>query len=78
MSWHKYRAKNAKVKPLESVTELKVMRVNQSMIDNADYDPLSDYSDEEVNDSDLTKTVESVRCGLGCAGLEEPSYNLKQ
>ena len=48
------------------------------MFDYSDYGPISDFSDDDVNDSDLNNTIEGLRHGVGCAGLEEPHYNLKQ
>ena len=48
------------------------------MIDDENYNPNSDLSGEDVNDSDLNNTIEGMKRGLSCAGLEEPHYNLLQ
>ena len=78
-SWHKFRGKHERVKPIESATESKVLLINQSMIADTTYNPALEWSDDNDLEASITNnSIESVKRGLDCAGLEEPASNLKQ
>ena len=78
-SWNKFRARHARVKPMESATESKVLFINQSMIADTTYNPALEWSDDDPLEESITNnSIESVKRGLACASLEEPAFNLKQ
>ena len=48
------------------------------MINDTTFNPVQDWSDDDdLGPSILNNSAESVRQGLACGGLEEPSHNLK-
>ena len=56
-----------------------MLRINKSMLVEDTFNPALEYSDDDdLEMSIANNTVESVKRGLACAGIEIPSRNLKQ
>ena len=60
-SWHKFLSKHARVKPLESATESKVLRINQMMIADSTYNPALEWLDDDYLEASIANnSMESV------------------
>ena len=55
--WHKYCAQHERVKPLESASESKVLRVNQTMLADATYNPALEWSDNDDLEVSIAKNT---------------------
>ena len=77
--WYKHCVKHARVRPIESASESRVLRVNETMLVDNLYNPaLDDSDDEDLDLSIANNTTASVKRGLACGNIEEPGYNLKK